>query len=136
MLSYPDLPRPPSLFYLFFCHFVLLTLNMNPNLPVERGGGVVVGISVVSGGGRGSVCKCMYVVSGSDGTWAGGGAVVRTCLLWWSEVSLCASCMVAWKGWAFLSCWRSSFLKWIVLWPSEKTRKIRLDKRWGLKKKN
>ena len=31
---------------------------------------MIVGISVVSGGGRGSVCKCMCVVSGSGDAWA------------------------------------------------------------------
>ena len=44
----------------------------------------------------GSVCKCMCVVPGSGGVWASGGAVVTSrCFLWWSKVSLCASCMVA-----------------------------------------
>ncbi len=38
----------------------------------------------------GSVCKCMYVVSGSGGAWAGGGAVVPSLCFLWSEVSLCA----------------------------------------------
>ena len=35
------------------------------------------------------MCKYMCVVSGTDGTWAGGGAVVPSrCFLWWSEVSV------------------------------------------------
>ena len=45
----------------------------------------------------GSVWKCVCVVFGVDGVWAGGGAVVPSrCFLWWSEVSLCACCLIAW----------------------------------------
>ena len=63
---------------------------------------MVVGISVVSGGGRGSVCKYMFVVPGSGGAWTFGGAVVTSrCFLWWSEVSLCACCLIAWGAGLF-----------------------------------
>ena len=45
----------------------------------------------------GSVCKCVCVVSGSGGAWAfGGGVVPSRCFLWWSGISLCASCLIAW----------------------------------------
>ena len=42
------------------------------------------------------------VVGISGGTWAGGGAVVPSrCFLWWSGVSLCACCLIAWGAGLF-----------------------------------
>ena len=48
--------------------------------------------------------KCVCVVLGVDGAWAGGGGgvvVPSRCFLWWSEVSLCACCLIAWGAGLF-----------------------------------
>ena len=48
----------------------------------------------------GSVWKCVCVVLGVSGAWAGGGAGVPSrCFLWWSGVSICACCLIAWGLW-------------------------------------